>query len=107
MFPANSHVIRRATADDALTLRQLAAASGAPPLPGRILVGEVAGVVAAALARDEKRTVADHALAPAHLIPMLRLRAYALAPVEREPDLAERIRQAVLGPREAQELPLA
>jgi hypothetical protein len=107
VFPANSHVIRPATAQDAMALRQLAAVSGAAPLSGRILVAEVGGVVAAALSRDEGRTIADHAVAPAHLATMLRLRAYGLAAVESEPSLAERIRAAVLGAREPRALPLA
>ena len=107
MFPANSHVIRPATAEDAMALRQLAVLAGASALAGRILVAEVDGVVAAALSRDEKRTIADHALDPAHLTAMLRLRAHALAAVERQPSLAERIREAVLGPRQPDELPLA
>src|SRR4051812_44655428 len=85
MFPANSHVIRRATADDAMALRHLAAVTHAQPLTGRILVAEVRGVVAAALARDEHRTICDHALAPVYLTTMLHLRASALAAVEREP----------------------
>jgi len=38
---------------------------------------------------------------------ILRLRAYALAAVERQPSLAERMREAVLGPRARQELPVA
>jgi hypothetical protein len=107
VFPANSHVIRPATADDAMALRLLAAVSGASALTGRILVAEVGGVVAAALSRDQQRTIADPALAPAHLGAMLRLRACALAAVERQPDLAERIREAVLGPRQPEQLPLA
>jgi hypothetical protein len=107
MFPANSHVIRPATADDAMALRHLAAVAHAQPLTGRILVAEVRGVVVAALSRDEHRTIADHALAPVQLPTMLQLRSYALAAVEREPDLAERMREAVLGPRAPRELPLA
>jgi hypothetical protein len=107
VFPANSHVIRPATADDSMALRRLAAAAGASVLGGRILVAEVDGVVAAALSRDENRTIADGALAPSYLTGMLQLRAYGLAAVERQPSLAERIREAVLGPRQADEVPLA
>ena len=59
MFPANLHLIRAATAHDWKALRDLAAASGAPPLTGRILVGEVRGAVAAAVSRDNRRTIAD------------------------------------------------
>lgn len=105
MFPAN--LVRPATAQDAMALRKLAAAAGARPLTGDVLVAEIRGVVAAAISRDDMRTIADRALAPAYLTAILRLRANALAAVERQPSLAERMREAVLGPRDAEQLPLA
>jgi hypothetical protein len=52
VFPANSHLVRAATAHDAKALRKLAAVSGARPLAGRVLVAEVRGVIAAAISRD-------------------------------------------------------
>jgi antirestriction protein ArdC len=107
VLPANSHRVRPATAHDAKALRKLAAVSGARPLAGRVLVAEVRGVVAAAVSRDDLRTIADPALAPAYLTTILRLRADALAAVARQPSLAERMREAVLGPREPAQLPLA
>jgi len=107
VFPANSHLVRPATAHDAKALRKLAAVSGARPLAGRVLVAEVRGVIAAAISRDEPRTIADPALAPAYLTTILRLRADALAAVARQPSLAERMREAVLGSREPEQLPLA
>ena len=107
MFPANSHVIRPATADDALALRRLATVSGSSRVAGRVLVAEVDGVIAAAISREENRTIADPGLAAGHLAAMLRLRAGALAEVERQPSLAERMREAVLGPRGEQGLPVA
>jgi antirestriction protein ArdC len=107
VLPANSHRVRPATAHDAKALRKLAAVSGARPLGGRILVAEVRGVLAAAISRDDLRTIADPALAPAYLTTILRLRADALAAVARQPSLAERVREAVLGAREPEQLPLA
>jgi antirestriction protein ArdC len=107
VLPANVHVIRPATAHDAAALRKLAAVSGARPLAGRVLVAEVGGVVAAAISRDERRTIADLALAPAYLTAMLRVRVGALAAVAREPSLAERVREAVVGRRERERLALA
>jgi hypothetical protein len=104
VFPANSPVIRPATAQDAIALRRLAAVSGARPLAGRVLVAETRDVVVAALSRDDRRTIADRALAPVHATTSLRLRADALAAVALQPRLAERIREAVLGPREPQPL---
>lgn len=97
MFPANSHIIRPATADDAIALRRLAAVSGVGPLAGRILVAEQRGVVVAALSLDENRTIADADLA--YVATLLRLRADGIEAYEREPRLSERIREAVLGPR--------
>jgi len=107
MFPANSPVIRRATAADAHALRRLAAAAGRSPLTGRVLIAEVRGTIAAAISREEDRAIVDQTRAPAHVAAMLRLRAHGLDAVEREPDLSERLRDAVLGPRPAPELPLA
>lgn len=107
MLSATSHIVRPATAHDAKALRKLAAVSGARPLMGRVLVAEVRGVVAAAISRDDRRTLADAALAPAYLTAVLRLHAGALAAVARQPSLAERMREAVLGPREPARLPLA
>jgi antirestriction protein ArdC len=104
VLPANAHPVRPATAHDAEALRKLAAVSGVPPLAGRVLVAEVRGVVAAAISRDELRTIADPALAPAYLTAMLRVRVSALSAVERQPSLAERIREAVVGPREPERL---
>jgi hypothetical protein len=102
VFPANSPVIRPASAHDAIALRRLAAVADSRPLAGRVLVAEARGVVAAALSREDRRTIADPALAPVYATTILRLRADALAAVAREPRLAERIREAVLGPREPQ-----
>ena len=99
MFPANSHIIRPATADDAIALRRLAAASHVHPLAGRILVAEHDRVVIAALSLDEDRTIADPHFAPSYVATLLRLRAEGIEAYEREPRLSERIREAVVGPR--------
>jgi hypothetical protein len=100
VFPANARLVRPATAHDAEALRRLAAISRARPLAGRVLVAEVRGVIAAAISSDERPTIADRALGPGYLTTILRLRAGALAAVAREPSLAERMREAVSGPRE-------
>jgi len=99
MFPANSHTIRPATAHDAIALRRLAAASGVSPLAGRILVAEHDDVIIAALSLGENRTIASN-LAPSYVTTLLRLRADGIEAYEREPRLSERIREAVLGPRQ-------
>ena len=100
MFPANFYTIRPATTNDAVALRRLAALSDARPLTGRILVAELHGVVLAALSRDENRTIADSRYSPAYVATLLRLRAEGIEAYEREPRLSERIREAVLGPRD-------
>jgi len=107
VFPANSLLIRPAGEPDAIALRRLAAVSDARPLAGRVLVAEAHGVIVAALSRDDRRTMADPERAPMSATTILRLRADALAALEREPRLAERIREAVLGPRERLRLPQA
>jgi hypothetical protein len=100
MFPANAYAIRPATADDAIALRRLAAAAGEPPLAGRILVAEAGGVLVAALSRDQQRALVGPA--PEYVATLLRLRDEGLTAYGREPRLAERIREAVVGPRAEQ-----
>ena len=107
MFPTNSHVIRPATLADEHALRRLAHADGRTPLGGRILVAEVRGEIAAAISRDEHRTLEDPAIAPAYLTTVLRLRAEGFDAYERQPDLAIRVREALLGRSEDEQLPLA
>ena len=107
VFSANSHLVRPATAHDEKALRKLASISGVRPLAGRVLVAEVRGVIAAAISRDGRRTIADPALAPPYLTTILRMRADALAAFARQPSLAERMREAVSGPRSHEELALA
>ena len=106
MYPANSHVIRPATRDDAHALRKLATTAGKPPLTGRIIVIEARGAVAGAISREDHRTLADR-LAPAYLTTLLRLRVAGLAALDRQPDLRERLLEAVRGPRWREQLPLA
>ena len=107
MFPANVPTVRPAAAHDTTRLRALAFAAGVRPLSGHVLVAEVGGAVAAAISRDDLRTVADSALAPPYLTTILRLRAQALEAFAQQPSLAERMCEAVLGPREPEQFLLA
>ena len=59
MLPADTSVIRLATEHDADDLRRLAALDSARPLTGRILLGEIEGVLAAARSLETGRTIAD------------------------------------------------
>src|ERR671923_83647 len=95
MFGANTYVIRAARAADAPALRRLAFLDSADPLSGRILIGEIDRVPAAAYSLDERRIVADPFLPSDALRVHLRLRAGALEAYERAPSLADRIRAAM------------
>ena len=97
MYPANAHVIRPAEPADAVALRRMAFLARRAPLGGRIHVAEVRGAVAAAISRDEGRTLADASLAPAYLTALLRLRMGALDAAEREPDRGLRLRYGLRG----------
>jgi hypothetical protein len=104
MFAANTYVIRPAGAADAPALRRLAYLDEARPLSGRILIGEIDRVPAAAISLDEQRTIADPFQRSGTVRAQLRLRAAALAAYERTPSLADRIRAAMRGERVAPRL---
>ena len=67
MLPADTSVIRLATEHDADDLRRLAALDSARPLTGRVLIGEIDGVPAAARSLETGRTIADPFLPTARL----------------------------------------
>ena len=67
MLPADTSVMRLATEHDADDLRRLAALDSARPLTGRILIGEIDGVPAAARSLETGRTIADPFLPTARL----------------------------------------
>jgi hypothetical protein len=91
MFPANDYVIRAATAADAHALQHLAGPG--PALPGRVLIGEIAGEPAAALSMADGRLHAarDHGRLGARL----RMRAAAIRAFERTPWVRLRLRRGV------------
>jgi hypothetical protein len=91
MYAANSYTIRIATARDAEALRRLAALDSKAPLDGAVLVGEIAGTPAAAIALSDGRAVADPFVPTAHLVATLRVRAAGLRSAERTPSLRERL----------------
>jgi hypothetical protein len=95
MFPSNLHVIRVATPADEPALRELAGLDSQSALRGRILVGELAGVPAAAISLDDGRLIADPFKRTSSLAVHLRLRANATLAHEREPSLAARVRAGV------------
>ena len=97
MFPADAYVIRLATERDAAALRRLAILDEARPLTGRVLIGEIAGEPAAALSLKTGAAIADPFERTDALRVHMRIRAFALEAVEREPSLRERMLDAVRG----------
>jgi len=95
MFAANAFVIRPARPDDEPALRRLAYLDSAVPLEGRILVGEIDEVPAAAISLDEERLVSDPFQRADVLRTHLRMRAAGIEAYERMPSLADRIRAAM------------
>jgi hypothetical protein len=95
LFPADAYIIRQATAQDAATLRQLAALDSAKPLTGRVLIGEIDGKPAAALSLKTGATIADPFQATENLRVHMRMRGAALEAMEREPSLRERMLDAL------------
>jgi hypothetical protein len=93
MYSATAYVIRDVRVDDVPELVRLGWATQEEWPAGRIIVGEVHGIVAAALAIDENRAVtADLARAP-YVLAHLRARAAGIKAHERPSSVAERIRE--------------
>ena len=91
MFPSNAYVIRLAGDADELALEHLAKINDAPPLEHPVLVGEVDGLVAAALDLDANVVYTDP-IVDVHTLPThLRLRAMEIEAATRQPDVAKRI----------------
>ena len=97
MFSATAYLIRDARVDDVPELVRLGWATEEQWPSGHIIVGEIRGVVAAALAIDESWAVAaDVARAP-QLLAHMRARAAGIKAHERTPSVAERIRERMRG----------
>ena len=93
MFSATTFVIRDARLDDVPELVRLGWATR-EEWPGcRILVGEIHGVVAAALAVDEGRSVLSAVAGAPALLAHIRARAAGIAAHRQTPSVAERIRE--------------
>ena len=93
MLSANTFTIRDASVADVPELVRLGWATEEDWPAGRILVGEISGVVAAGLAVDENRTVHAAVSGAPYLLAHMRARAAAMEAHERTPSLAERIRE--------------
>jgi len=96
MYSATAFAIRDARVDDVPELVRLGWSTQAEWPSGQIIVGEIDGVVAAALATVEDRAVtADVARAP-YLLARMRARAAGSLANRRTPSVAERMHAAQL-----------
>jgi len=93
MYSASAYVIRDIRVDDVPELVRLGWATEEDWPTGHILVGELHGVVAAALAIDENRAVTTSVAAAPFLLAHLRARAAGIKAYETTPSVAERIRE--------------
>ena len=91
MYPANSHVIRPASASDRMALRRLATHAGQSPLRGHVLIGEIKGRPAAAVSLDDLRVISDGSEGTERLTPILLMRARATIAHRAEPSVRERV----------------
>ena len=91
MFAANTYRIRLVDGGDADALRSLADRNSQQPLVGRVLIGEIDGVGAAALSLSDGRIVADASPRIGHLVANLQVRAAALRAFESTPSLHDRL----------------
>ena len=95
MYPANAYVIRLAGDADEADLERLAALDSEASLDHPVLIGEIDGVPAAAIALGDRRVVADPFRRTELLRSHLRLRAAAFDAHARRPAVADRIRAAL------------
>jgi hypothetical protein len=93
MFSATAFVIRDARVEDVPELVRLGWATEQDWPTGHILVGEIHGVVAAALAIDENRSIAAEMPAAPRLLAHMRARAAGIQAHKRTPSVADRIRE--------------
>jgi hypothetical protein len=93
MFSATAYKIRDARVDDVPELVRLGWATEEDWPNGQILVGEIHGVVAAALAIDENRAVMASVAGAPHLLAHMRARGAGIKAYRREPSVAERFRE--------------
>jgi hypothetical protein len=94
MHAASTYKIRLAVSEYGPNLRRLAALDSQAPLSGPVLMGELDGVPAAALALSTGRVVADPFRPTADLVATMRVRAAALG-ADRKRSLRDRLRAAL------------
>ena len=95
MFAANTYRIRIATEQDSDALRRLADWNSARPVEGQALIGEIDGVVSAALSLADGRVIADSSPRTGHLVANLRARAVSAWPYSPTASLSDRLLQGL------------
>jgi hypothetical protein len=93
MFSATTYVIREARVRDVPELVRLGWATEETWPLGQILVGELGGVVVAALAIDENRAVIAAMRGAPQVLAHIRARAAGIQAYGRTPSVADRIRE--------------
>ena len=93
MYAPNAYVIRDARVSDGPELVRLGWATEADWPTGRILVGEIRGVVGAALAIEENRAVLAAMPGAPLLLAHMRMRAAGILAFDATPALADRMRE--------------
>ena len=93
MHSATAYVIREVRPDDVPELVRLGWPTEAHWPSGPILVGEIRGVVAAALAVDENRSVLATISGAPSLLAHMRARARGIQAYRRTPSVADRVRE--------------
>jgi hypothetical protein len=91
MFAANSYRIRIANSQDAEAVRDLIERNCDEPLTGQVLIGELDGVVAAAMSLSDGRVIADNTRRAGHLVATLRARAVSAWAYSATPSTSERL----------------
>ena len=97
MYSANAYVIRDARVEDVPELVRLGWATAESWPSGQILVGEIRGVVAAALAVDENRSLIATVPGAPSLLAHMHARAVGIRAYRQTPSLADRIRERTGG----------
>jgi hypothetical protein len=93
MFSATTFKIRDARVEDVPELVRLGWATEQDWPSGQILVGEIHGVVAAALAIEEDRAVTASVARAPYLLAHMRARAAGIKAHKRTPSVADRFRE--------------
>jgi hypothetical protein len=101
MHSATTYVIRDIRPADVAELARLGWDRVESWPSGRILVGEIHGVVGAALAIDEHRAVRSDIAGSARLLAHMRARAAGIRGHRRTPSVADRIRERMTARRVA------